>query len=341
MSRAFQSTLPLSRHRIDRDHVSRADTALLDARWAGSEARVLVLHRGQALATRGANPADYDGFGPAPTVRVHPELDLRSPRDLPALVLEQLQGEGGIRLYLGFSLDDSAALPQNTPLFAISVTDAAAAALETATSSWLNLRMVASDLDDVSAGAFTEALAVTNWHTTHTHCPRCGAPTTVESGGWVRRCTVEDIELFPRTDPAVIVGIVDHDDRILLGSNALWENNRYSLLAGFVEPGESLEAAAIREIGEESGVVIDDPHYVGSQPWPFPASLMVGFMATVSEAHPAGLRPDGDEILDLRWFSRAEIADPATDVLLPGHASIARAIIERWFGGPLPEPEDG
>jgi NAD+ diphosphatase len=331
--------LPLSRHRIDRDHVNRADTAQLDERWAGSEARVLVLHRGQALATSGANPTGYDGFGPAPTVRVQPELDLRSPRDLPPAVLENVAAHG-VRLYLGFSLDDSPALPVNTPLFAISVTDADADALESPTSSWLNLRMVAADLDDVSAGAFTEALAVFNWHTTHTHCPRCGSPTTVESGGWVRRCPVEDIELFPRTDPAVIVGIVDRDDRILLGSNALWENNRYSLLAGFVEPGESLEAAAIREIGEESGVVIDDPEYIGSQPWPFPASLMVGFMAVVSEEHPAPLRPDGDEILDLRWFTRDEIADPASDVLLPGRASIARAIIERWFGGPLPEPEN-
>jgi NAD+ diphosphatase len=341
MSRAFQSLLPLSRHRIDRDHVSRSNPALLDERWNGPDARVLVLHRGQALATAGANPADYDGFGPKPTVDVHPSLDLRSPRDLPAEVLRALDA-GAVRLYLGFGLDDAADtadLPADAPLFAISVTDAHASALETAGSSWLNLRMVAADLDDVGAGIFTEALAMFNWHGTHTHCTRCGEATLVESGGWVRRCPREDIELFPRTDPAVIVGIIDHDDRILLGSNALWENNRYSLLAGFVEPGESLEAAAIREIAEESGVVIDDPEYVGSQPWPFPASLMVGFMARVSEEHPAALRPDGDEILDLRWFTREQLADPATDVLLPGPASIARAIIERWYGGPLPEPE--
>jgi NAD+ diphosphatase len=336
MSRAFQSLLPLSRHRIDRDHVSRANAALLDERWNGPDARVLVLHRGQALATAGSNPADYDGFGPKPTVTVHPTLDLRSPSSLPAEVLERLDA-GGVRLYLGFGLDDSAELPAAAPLFAISVTDAEASALEHEGSSWLNLRMVAPDLDDVGAGMFTEALAMFNWHATHTHCPRCGEATLVESGGWVRRCPREDIELFPRTDPAVIVGIIDHDDRILLGSNALWENNRYSLLAGFVEPGESLEAAAIREIAEESGVVIDDPEYVGSQPWPFPASLMVGFMARVAEEHPAALRPDGDEILDLRWFTREQLADPASDVLLPGAASIARAIIERWYGGPLPE----
>ncbi|MCS5719096.1 NAD(+) diphosphatase [Herbiconiux sp. CPCC 205763] len=338
MSRAFQSLLPLSRNRIDRDHLSRSNPELLDERWRGPDSRVLVLHRGQALATAGANPADYDGFGPKPTVAVHPTLDLRSPADLPASVLQHLDA-GGVRLYLGFALDASEGLSIDAPLFAISVTDADASALETPGSSWLNLRMVAADLDDVSAGMFTEALAMFNWHSTHTHCPRCGEVTVVESGGWVRRCPREDIELFPRTDPAIIVGVVDRDDRILLGSNALWENNRYSLLAGFVEPGESLEAAAIREIAEESGVIIDDPEYVGSQPWPFPASLMVGFMARVTEEHPAALRPDGDEILDLRWFTREQLADPASGVLLPGSSSIARAIIERWYGGPLPEPE--
>ncbi len=297
---------------------------------------MLVLHRGQALALSGSN-GDHDGFGPRVAPVAHPVLDLRPTASLPALVTEEL-AQGGVRLYLGRSLDGDDGVAAGAPLFAISVTDAAAAALESPTSSWLNLRMVAADLDDAAAGFFTEALATFNWHATHTHCPRCGAATTVESGGWVRRCPVQDIELFPRTDPAVIVGIVDAADRLLLGSNALWENNRFSLLAGFVEPGESLEAAAVREVAEESGVVIDDPEYVGSQPWPFPASLMVGFMARVSAEHPPVLRPDGDEILELRWFTREQIADPASGVLLPGSASIARAIIERWFGGPLPEP---
>ena len=352
MSRAFQSSLPLSRHRLDRDHAARADAGLLEARWSGGDARVLVLHRGQALAARGADPAGWDGFGAAPAVTVRPELALLPPSELPAAVLTSLTdlGEGvvdssRVRLYLGLSLDDSAALPAGAPLFAVSVTDEVAETLLSGASAttdaraWVNLRLVAAELDDTGAGVFTEALAMFNWHATHTHCPRCGAATTVESAGWVRRCPVQDIELFPRTDAAVIVGIVDTEERLLLGSNALWESNRYSLLAGFVEPGESLEAAAVREIAEESGVVIDDPEYVGSQPWPFPASLMVGFMAAVSTEHPVELRPDGDEILDLRWFTRDEIADPASGVLLPGRSSIARAIIERWFGGPLPELE--
>jgi NAD+ diphosphatase len=324
MSRAFQSTLPLARLAIDRDHAARTDEALLDARWADPGARVIVLRRGQALARRDAEGTTG--------------LDLRVPAELPAAALAEL-ADGGVRLYLGLSQAVEEGGAVGVAFFAISVTDAAAGAFEADGAEWVNLRIVAEELDHIEAATFTEALAVFNWHATHRHCPRCGAASTVESGGWVRRCPVENIELFPRTDPAIIVGVIGHDDRILLGSNALWENNRYSLLAGFVEPGESLEAAAIREIGEESGVVIDDPEYVGSQPWPFPASLMVGFMARVAEGEADTLQPDGEEILDLKWFSRDDLAASHGGVILPGRASIARAIIERWFGGPLPEPE--
>jgi NAD+ diphosphatase len=388
MSRAFQSSLPLARHRIDRDHAARRDSALLDARWASPEARVLVLHKGAALAAAGADPENWDGFGRRPSSRVRPGVALVSPATLPGVVADAILADG-IRLYVGLALGaaegttdgstdsrtdgvtDPAIVPatsgpsgsaeavapvteepvagdlqSGSPVFAVSLADEQVEALSVAAREaaepepvWINLRLVAADLDDSGAGAFTEALAMFNWHATHTHCPRCGAATLVESGGWVRRCPVQDIELFPRTDAAVIVGIVDEHDRLLLGSNAMWENNRFSLLAGFVEPGESLEAAAIREIAEESGVVIDDPEYLGSQPWPFPASLMVGFLARVSPEHPPVLRPDGDEILALRWFTRDEIADPQSGVLLPGSSSIARAIIERWYGGPLPEPE--
>ncbi len=122
-----------------------------------------------------------------------------------------------------------------------------------------------------------------------------------------------------------------------MGSNALWEARRYSLLAGFVEPGESLEAAVIREVFEESGLVVTNPVYVGSQPWPFPASLMVGFRADIDETSLANIRPDGTEIIDLRWFTREELLASLDDVLLPGRPSIARAMIEDWLGDELPE----
>jgi NAD+ diphosphatase len=155
----------------------------------------------------------------------------------------------------------------------------------------------------------------------------------------VRRDPVSNTEVFPRTDAAIIVGVVDADDRILLGSNALWEKNRFSLLAGFVEPGESFEAAVIREVFEESGIRVTDPVYLGSQPWPFPASIMVGFRAIVDPALTSTLTPDGAEILDVRWFTRDEIRD-GVDVILPGTTSIARAIIEEWYGGPIDDGQN-
>ena len=153
--------------------------------------------------------------------------------------------------------------------------------------------------------------------------------------GWVRRDEASGHEFFPRTDAAIIVGITDADDRLLLGRNAMWESNRYSLLAGFVEPGESLENAVKREVFEESGLRVVDPVYLGSQPWPFPASLMLGFTARLDTTVEALLAPDGNEILELRWFGRDELAASLDEIMLPGYTSIARAIIEEWFGGPI------
>jgi NAD+ diphosphatase len=175
-----------------------------------------------------------------------------------------------------------------------------------------------------------------NWHTVSRFSPLAGGETVPGQSGWVRQ-DESGKEYFPRTDSAVIVGVLDHDDRLLLGSNAMWEAKRFSLLAGFVEPGESLEAAVIREVFEESGVRVEDPQYLGSQPWPFPASLMVGFNARVVPGSDPRGTPDGEEIVALRWFSRAELttAVEAGDVILPGPTSIARAIIEHWFGGEI------
>jgi NAD+ diphosphatase len=203
---------------------------------------------------------------------------------------------------------------------------------------WVSLRAVAASLSDRDAGLFAEALAVANWRSANPFSPRSGAPTTAVKGGWVLLDSDTGAELFPRTDMAVIVGVVDAGDRLLLGSNAQWEPNRYSLLAGFVEPGESLEAAVAREVFEESGMHVVEPRYLGSQPWPFPASLMIGFLARVDDASPGTLTPDGEEIIDLRWFTREQLHAQLGEVLLPGSSSIARAIIEEWYGGPLEQP---
>ncbi len=201
---------------------------------------------------------------------------------------------------------------------------------------WMTLREAATVLNITDTGLFAQAAAISNWHASHTHCPRCGEGTRPEAGGWVRRCPSDDSLHYPRTDPAVIVAVLDADDRLLLGSAASWPAHRFSTLAGFVEPGESLEAAVVREIFEESGLEVHSPHYLGSQPWPFPASLMLGFSAVATQTT---LTPDGVEITDLRWFTRRELFEAVRSgaITVAGKASIARAMIERWFGGPLDE----
>jgi NAD+ diphosphatase len=201
---------------------------------------------------------------------------------------------------------------------------------------WAGLRELATNLDPLQAGLVAAAVGMANWHTATRYSPLSGAPTRPDKAGWVLRDSLSEAELFPRTDMAVIVGVVDGDDRLLLGRNAGWDTDRYSLLAGFVEPGESLEAAVVREVFEESGVRVTDPQYLGSQPWPFPASLMLGFLARVDPEHPTALAPDGVEIVDLRWFSRAELHAAAQGELrLPSTMTIARAIIEQWYGSPI------
>jgi len=324
------AALPLSRHAVDRDHVSRSRPALFDELWAEPGTRVLALWKGHALLTpesvEAARPA-ADGWGSSEPGTARLDL-LPVERVTSALV----------RVYLGRTLVATESEPAGTAVVLQVLTDAAAAELEPDESRWGNLRTVATALSDRDAGLFTEALAIANWHASHTHCPRCGSPTVVEEGGWVRRCLEDDSQIFPRTDPAVIVTVLDADDRLLLGSNAMWENSRYSLLAGFVEPGESFESAVQREIFEEAGIRVVDAHYKGSQPWPFPASVMVGFTARLADDQRSdALAPDGEEILDLRWFSRRELWEARDQVILPGRSSIARALIEDWYGGPLDE----
>ena len=191
-------------------------------------------------------------------------------------------------------------------------------------------------LGDRDAGLFTHAVALANWHDTHTHCPLDGTPTIPDPGGHSTRCPADGTEHFPRTDPAVIMLVTDPDDRCLLARNAAWPGRRVSILAGFVEPGESAEQAVIREVAEETQIKVTNVRYVGSQPWPMPRSLMLGFRAEA----PAGqaIVVDREEIAEAHWFSRDELlaAIQAREIALPPPVSIARHIIEAWFGGPLP-----
>jgi NAD+ diphosphatase len=192
------------------------------------------------------------------------------------------------------------------------------------------LREVGALLSDRDAGLLTHAVGLANWHATHTHCSRCGAPTELAKGGSIRRCTADGSEHFPRTDPAVIMLVTDGADRCVLGRQAIWPTGRYSTLAGFVEPGESAELAVVREVAEETGIAVRDVLYRGSQPWPFPASLMLGYRA-VCDADALPVPADG-ELEDARWFSREELR-ASGGLLLPTPVSIAWHLITDWLDG--------
>jgi NAD+ diphosphatase len=202
----------------------------------------------------------------------------------------------------------------------------------------VGLRDAASALPAADAALAAYAAGLLNWHRSHRFCANCGMATESAEGGFVRRCPRCGAAHHPRTDPVVIMLVVD-GDRALLGRQASWPARRYSALAGFVGPGESLEEAVGREVREEAGVAVGSPAYRGSQPWPFPASLMIGFVVPWRRGEPGGADP---ELQDVRWFGREEIAaatrtnDPWTEdaagagLMLPPRSAIARRLIEGW-----------
>ena len=198
-----------------------------------------------------------------------------------------------------------------------------------------DLRRVADRLSTRDADLAASAVAMGAWHRTTRHCPQCGAALDAASGGWVLRCREDGSEQFPRTDPAVIMAVRDEDDRLLLARNAHFRGRFHSVLAGFVEPGESLENAVAREVAEEVGLAVAEVQYMGSQPWPFPRSLMLGYRAWISGATELTLQEE--EIAEARWFTRAQLADAlaAEEIELPGPASMGRALIDDWYGGPV------
>lgn len=197
-----------------------------------------------------------------------------------------------------------------------------------------DFREVAYQLTDNERDIAATATAVINWHRSEPHCSRCGAETRVINGGYARHCATCDIELFPRTDPAVIVAILDPDDRLLLGHQSNWQSNRLSVFAGFVEVGESLEQAVHREMSEEVDVRLSEVNYFGSQPWPMPRSLMLGFWA---RAESSEISIDGDEIGYAAWFTRDELTQQlaAGTISLPNQSSIAHRLVKAWRDGNL------
>lgn len=290
---------PLARPGFDRAAEERMTADLLDAARAEASSRVLVLN------------------GDAAPLAEPDSLHWVAPSVVPA---------GAQWAFLGRTADGAAAL---AAVFARGEDE-----LFPAPAGWAPLRVVGGSLAAEDAGAFVEALSLGRWLLEAPFCPACGARTETRSAGWSRHCPSCGREHFPRTDPAVIVAVTSatHPDRLLLGSNAMWADNRFSCFAGFVEAGESLESAVVREVREEAGVDLVDVQYRSSQAWPYPRSLMLGFLAVAADDTAA--QADGEEILAVRWFERSEIGAGLAgegDLLLPGSASIAHQLISDWY----------
>jgi NAD+ diphosphatase len=296
--------LALSRGEVDRSTPRRGDADWLAAAWADPGTRVLVVHDGQALVSSGDGPAQLVFVPPA-------------------------QAPEGVRFLLGTDADGVVYFGVAGPL------PPEGAQLPGPDIQPISLRQAGPLLSDRDAGLMTHAVALDNWHAVHTHCPRCGAVTEPEQAGHSRRCVADGSEHFPRLDPAVIMLVTDPDDRCLLARNAMWPERRVSILAGFVEPGESAEQAVAREVHEETGITIAGARYVGSQPWPMPHSLMLGFRARATGS--LEIRVDADEIAEARWFSRDELraSIASGEIRLPPPVSIAHRIIESWYGTEL------
>lgn len=295
--------LSLSRGTLDRSALDREDQTLMKRVLADAGTRVVDLHEGRFRTTR------VDG---------RMRLVLRAPA---------VADDSRLALFLGRD-------PEGTAFVAVVREEPELSRPGPAGRDWHTLREVGAELDDTEAGLVTTAVSLLNWHSRHPRCPRCGGPTEAVHGGWVRRCTQDGSQHHPRTDTAVIVAVTDEDDRLLLARGPRWPEGRMSVLAGFVEAGESLEATVAREVYEEVSVRVADVVYRGNQPWPFPGSLMIGFTARALDSD---LVPDATEIVEAAWFTRGELAGATRsgEVVLPPRVSIARRLIEDWYGGEI------
>ena len=286
--------------RIDRSSHLRENPATLDLLW--SKAQILQIAQGRIGATGYLNA------------------------DRVAALIASGEFKEGSRYFLGLDA------VTGDPYFAWDTQWSVAKTDDEMKVGFTTLRDVGATLSAIDVELALHGVALSNWHRAHPCCAKCGAPTRVDLGGAVRVCDVDKSQHHPRTDSAVIVLIRDNDDRILLGHQPIWPEGRFSCFAGFLEPGETFEQCVAREVFEESGVSVREINYLGSQPWPFPASIMISFDAVTD--FPEVARPDGSEITEVKWFTRDQLRAEAKagTLLLPPRISVARKMIERWLG---------
>ncbi len=244
----------------------------------------------------------------------------------PRLLRQPLEGRVNPHQPILLGIDDG------QPLFAADLDDPEAESqlAETGVGRLITLREAGALLPQAEGGLAAYLVALLNWHRRHRFCSACGARTRVAEAGLSRRCSSCGSSHFPRTDPVVIM-LVEHDGHLLLGRRLGWEEGRFSILAGYVSPGETPEEAVLREVREESGIVAHSPRYMVAQPWPFPSSLMFGFEAGADGGEPI---PQPGEMVEVHWFDAAEIAGAQRgtgDLRLPGEVSIARVLIDAWI----------
>ena len=294
--------------RIDRAGELRVNQETLDQLW--KRAKILQIAEGRIAA-------------------VDTALTLISGQDVAAHIAAHTFTEGS-RYFLGLDLETKA------PFFAWDTEWVGSTDDEVKEVGFSTVREIGSLLSEQELEISLHAMGLSNWHRAHPRCPRCGGATRVDLGGAARTCDADGSQHHPRTDSAVIVLVKDRSDRILLGHQPIWPEGRFSTFAGFLEPGETFEQCVAREVLEESAVVVTELKYLGSQPWPFPASIMISFEAVTD--NPERAQGDGQEITEVKWFTRAQLMAAAKDgsLLLPPSISVARKMIERWLGESAP-----
>lgn len=310
--------LSLARGNIDRDDLTRADPTAVAAAKVLPNARFLLV-AGEWVASTGA--------------------------DLALLTYEQARGLGRrFAPYLGkdenytyFACDVAEIFNRHhTPENGNSRTPATySVVIDELGCSFQRVRYSAQLWPDNHSAVAVMAVALLNWKRNALYCERCGQELEVGRSGWQKECPSGHV-VFPRTDPAVIMGVRDQEDRMLLGRNGAWGPGRISVLAGFVEAGETLEAAVAREVYEETRIRVDSMRYVASQPWPFPRSLMLAFHAYTHMGE-SDLAVDGKEMIYAHFYEREELASlvRAGEILIPTPTSVAYHLIEDWYGEPL------